>query len=144
MWPHRAVNTYFISYLLSILIGTKTYCEYFTYLSRSSLNKETLRCACSYKQKKSEKYEKPEWVEEHNDGKSYTPSQNIAPTDVTPVLISASGYSDDKKRLLKPMMWGIIPPWHTVSYQFARHKLIIPTCVLLFRISALLSVIMTT
>ncbi|KPJ10791.1 UPF0361 protein C3orf37-like [Papilio machaon] len=83
-----------------------------------SLNKEQLRCACSYKNKKRDSFDKPEWLNEHNDGKEYIPSYNIAPTDVTPVLISSSNYKNiASRRILKPMMWGIIPPWHKGNYR---------------------------
>lgn len=76
-----------------------------------------MKCACSYKSTSTELYSKPEWLHEYNDGKDYTPSYNIAPTDVTPVLISADKFKNAVRteRVLKPMMWGIIPPWHKVS-----------------------------
>lgn len=35
----------------------------------------------------------------------FTPSYNIAPTDINPILV----YSDN--RIIKPMMWGLIPAW---------------------------------
>lgn len=82
-----------------------------------SLNKDQLQCACSYKGKDGEFYIKPEWLNEYNNGKEYSPSYNIAPTDVTPVLISSSKYkSAQSDWILKPMMWGIIPPWHKVFH----------------------------
>ncbi|XP_050354807.1 abasic site processing protein HMCES isoform X3 [Nymphalis io] len=82
-----------------------------------SLNKEQVRCACSYKQKNGNTYIKPDWLHEHNDGKEYLPSYNIAPSDVTPVLIAGNRNEGISKtsRVLKPMMWGIIPPWHKVD-----------------------------
>jgi putative SOS response-associated peptidase YedK len=40
------------------------------------------------------------------DGDDYEPSYNIAPTDVSPVMISNGG-----KRLVKMMRWGLIPAW---------------------------------
>ncbi|XP_068619519.1 abasic site processing protein HMCES [Battus philenor] len=82
-----------------------------------SLHKDQLRCACSYKGKDGS-FIKPEWLHEHNDGKEYIPSYNIAPTDVTPILISSSNYkSVENARVIKPMMWGIIPPWHKGDYR---------------------------
>ncbi|KAJ2954810.1 hypothetical protein O0L34_g3119 [Tuta absoluta] len=81
-----------------------------------SLDKEQLRCACSYKATGDGNYRKPDWIDEHNDGKQYTPSYNIAPTDVTPVLISSTE-EGQQRRMLKPMMWGIIPPWHKGDYK---------------------------
>ncbi|XP_063832322.1 abasic site processing protein HMCES [Ostrinia nubilalis] len=93
-----------------------------------SLNKTQIQCACSYKPKGSSSYIKPDWLPEHNDGKEYTPSYNIAPTDVTPVLVSASKYKNATKtsRVLKPMMWGIIPPWHKGDYK--THNLTTNNC----------------
>ncbi|KAL0819047.1 hypothetical protein ABMA28_008326 [Loxostege sticticalis] len=84
-----------------------------------SLGKPQLQCACSYKPKGAPSFIKPDWLPEHNDGKEYVPSYNIAPTDVTPVLVSASKYKNAAKssRVLKPMMWGIIPPWHKGDYK---------------------------
>ncbi|XP_026761294.2 abasic site processing protein HMCES isoform X2 [Galleria mellonella] len=93
-----------------------------------SLSKEQLQCACSYKSDKTNKYVKAEWLHEHNDGKEYIPSHNIAPTDVTPVLVSANKYRNGAKNehVLKPMMWGIIPPWHMEDYR--THKLSTNNC----------------
>ncbi|KAG6456066.1 hypothetical protein O3G_MSEX009545 [Manduca sexta] len=82
-----------------------------------SLNKDQVQCACSYKPKGASVYKKPDWLPEHNAGKEYKPSYNIAPTDVTPILISSSKFKNatSGSRLLKPMMWGIIPPWHKID-----------------------------
>ncbi|KAG7309201.1 hypothetical protein JYU34_005127 [Plutella xylostella] len=93
-----------------------------------SLNKNDLRHACSYKPKGCKSYKKPDWSDEHNDGKTYSPSHNIAPTDVTPVLVSSSQFRSDSEneRILKPMMWGIIPPWHTGDYK--KHNLSTNNC----------------
>ena len=44
-------------------------------------------------------------IEEWEDPESYIPSYNIAPTQVSPVLIY------NKKRIVKPMRWGLIPSW---------------------------------
>ncbi|XP_049886176.1 abasic site processing protein HMCES [Pectinophora gossypiella] len=84
-----------------------------------SLNQEQVCCACSYKANGGDLYIKPEWLHEHNNGKEYTPSYNIAPSDVTPVLVSASKYrhAANTDRVLKPMLWGIIPPWHKGDYR---------------------------
>lgn len=83
-----------------------------------SLNKEKVQCACGYKSKKSNLYTKPSWLPEYNAGKEYTPSYNIAPTDVTPVLVSSNKFPNvENERVLKPMMWGIIPPWHKGDYK---------------------------
>ncbi|XP_035452674.2 abasic site processing protein HMCES isoform X1 [Spodoptera frugiperda] len=84
-----------------------------------SLQKDKVQCACSYKSKNDNHYVKPEWLPEFNAGKDYVPSYNIAPTDVTPVLVSSSRFRNivDCDRVLKPMMWGIIPPWHKGDYK---------------------------
>lgn len=79
------------------------------------MGRDQLRCACSYRPKNEGQYKKPEWLEEHNAGKSYTPSYNIAPSDITPVLVSTRKFKNNAAIALKPMMWGIIPPWHKVS-----------------------------
>ncbi|XP_045454601.1 abasic site processing protein HMCES [Melitaea cinxia] len=93
-----------------------------------SLDKDQVRCACGYKEKNGNSFTKPDWIHEHNDGKEYAPSYNIAPTDVTPVLIAARGDKGCVKtsRILKPMMWGIIPPWHKGDYK--SHKLSTNNC----------------
>ncbi|XP_050680671.1 abasic site processing protein HMCES isoform X2 [Leptidea sinapis] len=94
-----------------------------------SLDKEQLRCACRYRDKSLNDYVKPSYLTEYNDGKEYSPSFNIAPTDITPVLVSARNFlkdSDAGQRILKPMMWGIIPPWHKGDYK--SHKLTTNNC----------------
>ncbi|CAH2095306.1 unnamed protein product [Euphydryas editha] len=93
-----------------------------------SLDKEQVRCACSYKEKNGNSFAKPDWLHEHNDGKEYVPSYNIAPSDVTPVIIAAKGSEGCAKasRVLKPMMWGIIPPWHKGDYK--NHNLSTNNC----------------
>ncbi|XP_030374739.1 abasic site processing protein HMCES [Scaptodrosophila lebanonensis] len=74
--------------------------------------------------------EKPEWRAEFNLGRTYQPSYNIAPTDITPVLVSAAHFSDasDQKnaRVVVPMMWGMIPFWHKGDYR--RHGLTTNNC----------------
>ncbi|XP_034231873.1 abasic site processing protein HMCES isoform X2 [Thrips palmi] len=43
----------------------------------------------------------------------YRPSVNLAPTDITPVLVNASHFDHkDNEPVIYPMMWGMIPPWH--------------------------------
>ncbi|CAH0760719.1 unnamed protein product [Diatraea saccharalis] len=87
--------------------------------SALSLSKSEIQCACSYKHKGVNTYIKPQWLPEHNDGKDYSPSFNIVPSDVTPVLVSGTKYRNAVKtsRVLKPMMWGIIPPWQKSDYK---------------------------
>lgn len=61
-----------------------------------TLEPDDIRKACQYKktsdESKIDKYTKPEWRHELNCGKSYQPSYNIAPTDITPVLVSAQHF----------------------------------------------------
>ncbi|XP_045504156.1 abasic site processing protein HMCES isoform X2 [Colias croceus] len=96
--------------------------------TRLALDKEQLRCACSFLDKHSKSVIKPDYLQEHNNGKEYTPSSNVAPTDVTPVLISSSKFKNaaNTSRVLKPMMWGIIPPWHKGDYK--NHNLSTNNC----------------
>lgn len=83
------------------------------------MKRDQIQNACSYKLKGSSRFVKPEWLPEHNAGKDYSPSHNIAPTDVTPVLVSSCKYDnatcEKQGRVLKPMLWGVIPPWHKVN-----------------------------
>ncbi|XP_063375170.1 abasic site processing protein HMCES [Cydia amplana] len=93
-----------------------------------SLSKDQVICACSYKPKPGDLHCKPDWMHEHNAGREYKPSYNIAPTDVTPVLVSASKFKTAAhiSRIVKPMMWGIIPPWHKGDYR--NHNLSTNNC----------------
>lgn len=78
-----------------------------------NLCREDYRSACSYLDQTSGVYTKPEWIDLKNGGYSFHPSNNICPSDVTPVLISGSHLSDkSSKRCLTPMLWGLIPRWH--------------------------------
>lgn len=62
----------------------------------------------------------PKYENLYNLGKKYEPSYNVAPTDVTPVLISKAHLTEEKEdcadRVLVPMMWGIVPAWHKGEY----------------------------
>ncbi|XP_075984823.1 abasic site processing protein HMCES [Anticarsia gemmatalis] len=84
-----------------------------------SLKREQVQCACSYKPRNTDLYTQPQWLPEHNAGKEYTPSYNIVPTDITPIIVSSSRFKNvaESSRVLKPMMWGIIPPWHKGDYK---------------------------
>lgn len=94
-----------------------------------TLEPDDVRKACSHKDqtdtKDEKKYKKPEWRHEYNCGKQYQPSYNIAPTDITPVLVSAKHFHEDDSaavdetqfknasdRVIVPMMWGMVPFWH--------------------------------
>lgn len=121
-----------------------------------TLQPDEIICACKYKAKaaygekkdesnskdvvKNEKHEEimstPEWRAEFNCGRSFMPSYNIAPTDITPVLVSADHFIDknDKSdqqqahggRIIVPMMWGMIPFWHKGDYK--KHGLTTNNC----------------
>lgn len=46
-------------------------------------------------------------------GHEFHPSTNIAPTQFGPVLLSGDHLSEEtSRRVIRPMMWGMIPPWH--------------------------------
>ncbi|XP_077299305.1 abasic site processing protein HMCES [Arctopsyche grandis] len=77
--------------------------------------------ACCYKKKNETKFSKPTWSDEKNLEKKYNPSYNIAPTDVTPILILSK-----EERIVKPMMWGMVPPWHKGDYK--KHGLSTNNC----------------
>jgi putative SOS response-associated peptidase YedK len=82
----------------------------------STLAPDVLCKACSYKRSKSDEYALVEWRDISN-GKGYNPSFNFVPTFNGPVMISkkhldASAHVED--RVILPMMWGLIPPWHKV------------------------------
>ena len=44
-------------------------------------------------------------IEEWENPDNYIPSFNIAPTQISPILI------DNGKRIIRPMRWGLIPSW---------------------------------
>ena len=92
--------------------------SYPNFVQFRTLRQDQILNACSYKRKNESKFSKPEWKDEKNLGKKFTPSRNVAPTDVTPVLISNFDKDEENKenRIIKPMMWGMIPPWHKVIF----------------------------
>ncbi|EDV43326.1 uncharacterized protein Dana_GF16577, isoform A [Drosophila ananassae] len=112
-----------------------------------TLDPDEVLCACKYpkktvkkepdttkedvtKDEDSSNMETPEWRAEFNLGRRYQASYNIAPTDITPVIVSAAHFSDadDQKcaRVVMPMMWGMIPFWHKGDYK--RHGLTTNNC----------------
>ena len=72
--------------------------------------------ACSYKKKKSDDgYVPAEWRDFN--GKEYQASSNFVPTFYGPVMISKKHVdlnASPEERIIQPMMWGMIPPWHQV------------------------------
>ncbi|CAH0384172.1 unnamed protein product [Bemisia tabaci] len=98
-----------------------------------NLCREDYQKATAYKD--GGKYQKPVWNDVGNDGLTFKPSNNIAPTDVTPILLSGNHFDElsNHSRVLTPMVWGMIPPWHKGS--FKSHGLSTNNC----RIETLLS-----
>lgn len=110
--------------------------------------------ATTYKSKadKITKWKHPEWRNEYNCGREYQPSYNLAPTDISPVLISAAHFdsdtdsseqsfselkfdsdeecdvTDSSDQVLVPMMWGMIPFWHNRSLDYRKHGLTTNNC----------------
>lgn len=77
------------------------------------------RKATSYFDDKRSRYVQPDWIDTSNCGLSFTPSTNMAPTEILPVIISNKNEpvkEDSTERVIKPMMWGMIPSWHKVAY----------------------------
>lgn len=96
------------------------------------------------------KWKKPEYRNEYNCGREYKPSFNLAPTDISPVLISAAHFDSDTEeqhfpdfqnssdeesetvdssdQVLVPMLWGMIPFWHNRSLDYRKHGLTTNNC----------------
>lgn len=78
-----------------------------------------------------EKFLYPQW-RQLNDSLIYKPSHNIAPSEVTPVLVSGAHFDKSKNgvnahhRYLVPMVWGMIPFWHKGDYR--KHGLSTNNC----------------
>lgn len=76
----------------------------------------------------------PEWRSEFNCGRTYQPSYNMTPTDITPVIVSTDHFCGDgsneefnpQSQVIVPMMWGMIPFWHKGDYR--RHGLSTNNC----------------
>lgn len=83
----------------------------------SNLKRETYCKATSYKDRKDTLYRQPEWHDQENGRHEFKQSNNIAPTDVTPILVSGEEFVGYPSRILTPMVWGMIPPWHKVYLQ---------------------------
>lgn len=81
----------------------------------SHLCREDYKKAASYFDEASKTHQQLEWLETDNCGLQFKPSTNTAPTNVTPVLVSGTHYNKPQKRILQPMMWGLIPTWCKVS-----------------------------
>ncbi|CAI6347651.1 unnamed protein product [Macrosiphum euphorbiae] len=81
-----------------------------------NLRCETYCKATSYKKRKDTLYCQPEWHDEMNGNFEFKQSNNIAPTDVTPILVSGEEFVGYPSRILTPMIWGMIPPWHKGNF----------------------------
>ncbi|KDR12790.1 hypothetical protein L798_13367 [Zootermopsis nevadensis] len=82
-----------------------------------SLCPDDVQKASSFKDKISGNYQLPHWASNIKNKQQYRPSHNVAPTDVTPVLVSGSHFGGESERMLQPMMWGMIPVWHKGDYK---------------------------
>lgn len=94
-----------------------------------TLNPKEIQCCCKYTDTTKSKPKTPEYRNEFNCGRKYEPSYNIAPTDISPVLVSASHFDDRKDsadRVLVPMMWSMVPRWHKGDYK--KHGLTTNNC----------------
>lgn len=79
------------------------------------MKRETYCKATSYKNRKETSFRQTEWHDLENGDLEFKPSNNIAPTDVTPILVSGEEFVGYPSRILTPMVWGMIPPWHKVN-----------------------------
>ena len=87
-----------------------------TLLICSTLSPEILCKACCYKNPSSKEFLEAELKECHSENKIKL-SCNFSPTMYSPVLISKKLICPEAlsgERTILPMMWGMIPPWHSV------------------------------
>lgn len=94
-----------------------------------TLEPKEIQCCCRYQNTTQTKPKSPEYRNEFNCGRKYQPSHNIAPTDITPVLVSAAYFDENKdsaERTIVPMMWSIVPRWHKGDYR--KHGLTTNNC----------------
>ncbi|XP_052888219.1 abasic site processing protein HMCES [Anopheles moucheti] len=94
-----------------------------------TLEPKELESCCKYSKTGHSKAKQPHYRNEFNCGKKYVPSFNVAPTDVTPVLVAAVHFDDSvdpSDQLLVPMMWGMVPRWH--KGDFRKHGLTTNNC----------------
>lgn len=94
-----------------------------------TLDPKEIQCCCKYQKMAEKDLKPPEYRNEFNCGRKYQPSHNIAPTDISPVLVSAAHFNEDKdssERLIVPMMWSMVPRWHTGDYR--KHGLTTNNC----------------
>ncbi|XP_043285755.1 abasic site processing protein HMCES [Venturia canescens] len=70
-----------------------------------------LSCCCKHRDV-SGKESEVGWVPEKFQSVRYAPSYNMGPRDTVACIVAGSHFSEASERLLCPMMWGMIPPWH--------------------------------
>lgn len=123
----------------------------FFFTSRT-LEPDDVRKATAYKSptnpnEKLPTFKQPEWRNEYNCGREYKPSHNLAPSDISPVIISTAhfdfdtdsmekrsgnddgrGYHGQNDQVLVPMLWGMIPFWHNSSMDYRKHGLTTNNC----------------
>lgn len=117
--------------------------KFFFFCCCRTLEPDDVRKVTAYKSQvnpheKAATFKQPEWRNEYNCGREYKPSYNLAPTDISPVLISAAHFDDDadvtstlhceSDQLLVPMLWGMIPFWHNSSMDYRKHGLTTNNC----------------
>lgn len=76
-----------------------------------------IKASCQYNSAKA-CYETPQYKHLSNNDMDYAPSINCTPQSITPVLISSEHFKgeSDVANTLVPMLWGMIPPWHSGDY----------------------------
>ncbi|XP_047345648.1 abasic site processing protein HMCES isoform X2 [Vespa velutina] len=79
-----------------------------------TLSKEKLSCACAYKDSSGE-YHKVPWMDSSE--LVYVQSCNIGPRDIVPCVVAGTHLKNNQERILCPMLWGMIPPWHKGDYK---------------------------
>ncbi|XP_020291769.1 embryonic stem cell-specific 5-hydroxymethylcytosine-binding protein [Pseudomyrmex gracilis] len=84
-----------------------------------SLDPDTLCYACEYKDANG-KPRKLTWAKSELE---YIPSCNMGPQDILPCMASGSHFEEEEERVLCPMIWGMIPPWHQGNYKKRTDKL---------------------
>ena len=86
----------------------------------STLEPKILSKACSYKKDSSAHFQEVECLNQ-DDPKTYNLSSNFSPTMYGPVMISKRLINSGclpEDRVILSMMWGMIPPWHTVCPRY--------------------------
>ncbi|KAG7189822.1 hypothetical protein KM043_017482 [Ampulex compressa] len=78
-----------------------------------TLDPDSLSGACEYRDTTG-KRRKSVWTESEL---KYVPSFNMGPRDVLPCLVAGSHFGNQNEKVLCPMMWGMIPPWHEGDYR---------------------------